>query len=209
MAWVATRDYLALASLGVFYRTENEDEAYTIDGVSRHATSALGWLHTALAFAKCQCGALESYRWEAPKHCTCLSMAWEEIVRFSGGLNEQTPALVYSTDEGWISMTWPEGADKIRFIRRDILDRWPADPPATFAKPAIEHSTASGETDCRVWLAKQFAGDPERRRSKPDFRAAALAEFPGRLSERGFNLRVWPELAREHGRDGAGAKKKS
>ena len=208
MAWIATRDYLALARLGVFYRAENEDEVAT-DGVSIHSTKALGWLQTAVAFAKCRCGAWGGYRWEAIRHCTCLSLAWEDLVKFNGGLTEQTPELVFSADEGWISMTWPDGADKLRFLRRDILDRWPADPPATLARPALEHSTASGETDCRVWLTKQFASDPERRRSKSDFRTAALAEFPGRLSERGFNLRVWPELAREHGRDGAGAKKKS
>ena len=39
--------------------------------------------------------------------------------------------------------------------------------------------------------------------------ATSLTRFAGRLSLRGFNDRVWPELARKHGRDGAGAKKKS
>ena len=208
MAWIATRDFLALARLGYFRRSENDDEVAE-DGVCIHNTKALGWLQTAVAFAKCSCGEFESYRWEAARHCTCLSMAWEELVRFSGGLTEQTPELVFSADEGWVSMTWPDGADGIRFIRRDILDRWPVPPAGALAMPAIEHSTAPGEQECREWLAKEFAADPEKRRSKREFREAALAAFPGRLSERGFNLRVWPDLAREHARDGAGAKKKS
>lgn len=106
-------------------------------------------------------------------------------------------------------MTWPDGADKIRFIRRDILDRWPAPCIASRADPSVEQSTALGEQECREWLAKEFEADHKRRRSKKDFREAALSAFPGRLSERGFNLRVWPDLARKHARDGAGAKRKS
>jgi len=106
-------------------------------------------------------------------------------------------------------MTWPDGADAIRFLRSDILDRWPALSGQRGAVPVSEQSTMAGERDCRDWLAREFVVDSEKRRSKKDFREAALAEFSGRLSERGFNLRVWPDLAREYGRDGAGAKKKS
>lgn len=208
MAWIATRDYLALARLGVFYRSENDDEL-AIDGVCIHNSRALGWLQTAVAFAKCDCGAFDTHRWQATKHCTCLSVAWEDLVKFSGGLTDQTPELVFSISEGWISMIWPEGADKLRFLRRDILDQWPASPPPSIEAPACEHSTALGEQECRDWLIKEFASDPDKRSSKKDFRDAALTAFAGRLSERGFNLRVWPDLARENGRDGAGAKRKS
>jgi hypothetical protein len=208
MAWIATRDYLSLARLGVFYKSEGSDELVT-DGVSLSATRALGWLQTVVAFANCQCGASKNYRWERARHCTCLSIAWEELVRSHGGLTEQTPELVFSADEGWLSMTWPKGADKLRFLRSDILGRWPARAAAPREAPVNEQSTTTGERDCREWLVQLFASDPEKRRSKRDFRALALAAFPGRLSERGFNLRVWPELAKEHGRDGAGAKRKS
>lgn len=209
MAWIATRDYLALARIGIFRQPTDGDEAVATDGVCSYNTEALGWLHTTIAYTKCKCGAIKSYGYAAFQHCTCISVAWEELVHFNGGLTSETPELVFNLQEGWLSMTWQEGADKLRFLRRDILDRWPAPPTSQIVAPAIEHSTGSGESECREWLVKQFAGDPERRRSKSDFRAAALAEFSGRLSERGFNLRVWPELARDHGRDGAGAKKKS
>lgn len=209
MAWIATRDYLALARMGYFRRAEDDDEQVATDGVCRYNTQALGWLHTAITYAKCECGALRDFGLAAFKHCTCISVAWEELVRFRGGLSPDTPELVFNLQEGWLSMTWPDGADEIRFLRRDILDRWPAPLAKVQEAPALEHSTASGEKDCRAWLEKEFAADPEKRRSKKDFREAALVAFPGRLSERGFNLRVWPDLARDHGRDGAGAKRKS
>lgn len=209
LAWIATRDYLALARMGYFRRAEGEDEPVATDGVCTHNTRALGWLHTAITYTKCECGAWRDFGLAAIKHCTCISVAWEELVRFRGGLSPDTPELVFNLQEGWLSMTWPDGADNIRFLRRDILDRWPAIPADKQDVPALEHSTASGEQDCRAWLVKEFAADPEKRRSKKDFRQAALAAFAGRLSERGFNLRVWPDLARDHGRDGAGAKRKS
>lgn len=209
MAWIATRDYLALARMGYFRRAEGEDEPVATDGVCRYNTQALGWLHTEIAYTRCECGALRDFGLAAIKHCTCISVAWEELVRFRGGLSSDTPELVFNLQEGWLSMTWPEGADDIRFLRRDILDRWPALPAVQPEATAIGHSTTTGEQECREWLTKEFAADPDRRRSKKDFREAALAAFPGRLSERGFNLRVWPDLARDHGRDGAGAKRKS
>jgi hypothetical protein len=209
LAWIAMRDYLALARIGHFRRPENPDEEVADEGVCKYNTEALGWLHTAISYSRCECGALPQFGWEAFKHCTCISVAWEDLVRFNGGLSDSTPELVFNLQEGWLSMTWPEGADQIRFLRRDILDRWPAPLSTQPQPPDADRSTAAGERDSREWLIEQFTADPEKRRSKKDFRNAALAAFPGRLSERGFNLRVWPDLAREHGRDGAGAKKKS
>lgn len=209
MAWIATRDYLALARMGYFRRPQDEDEAAATEGVCNYNTEALGWLHTAIAFSLCECGALSGFGFAAYKHCTCISVAWEELVHFNGGLTPETPELVFNLQEGWLSMTWPEGADQLRFLRRDILSQWPARTAPVLAAPTIERSTAGGERDCREWLTREFAGDPEKRRSKRDFRQAALATFAGRLTERGFNLRVWPELARHHGRDVAGAKRKS
>lgn len=208
MTWIATRDYVALARIGNFRSATGEDEPLATDGVCKYNTKALGWLHCEIAYTHCKCGALQQFGGEAFKHCTCISIAWEELVRFRGGLTRDTPELVFGLQEHWISMTWPEGADEIRFLRRDILDRWPARPAKQHEGSESTPSTAAGEQECREWLAKQFAADPDRRRSKKDFRTAALAAFPGRLSERGFNLRVWPELARQHGRDGAGAKRK-
>lgn len=209
MAWIATRDYLALARIGNFRSAIGEDEPLATDGVCKYNTKALGWLHCEIAYAHCKCGALKQFGGEAFKHCTCISVAWEELVRFRGGLSPDTPELVFGLQEHWISMTWPEGADEIRFLRRDILDRWPAPPLSEPEMPLLAYSTTTAEKECREWLAKEFAADPNRRRSKKDFREAALTVFRGRLSERGFNLRVWPELARQHGRDAAGAKRKS
>jgi hypothetical protein len=208
MTWIATRDYLALARIGYFRRAEGEDEAVATDGVCKYNTQALGWLHTAISYARCECGAVQDFGLGAFKHCTCISIAWEELVRFRGGLLPDTPELVFGLQEGWLSMTWPDGADLIRFLRRDILDRWPPRPTEEPEIREVEQSTAAGERDCREWLVKEFASDPGKKRSKKDFREGALLAFQGRMSERGFNQRVWPELARKHGRDSAGAKRK-
>jgi hypothetical protein len=96
-------------------------------------------------------------------------------------------------------------------LSRQAFDDWRATFVLSESKPSRtgDLSTAGAERNCKAWLAAAFAADPEKRRSKASFRTAALKEFDGRLSIRGFDLRVWPELARSHGRDGAGAKRKS
>ncbi|WP_126176984.1 hypothetical protein [Tsuneonella rigui] len=209
MTWIATRDYMALARLPHFCRPDDEDSAAAAEGVWHYATRFLGWLHAEISYLHCKCGAIDEFGFESYKHCTCTSLAWEELVLHRGGLAPDIPELVFNLQEGWLSMTWPDGADEIRFMRREILDKWPA-PIASQAKQAtVEVSTAAGEQACREWLIKEFAADPDKRRTKRSFREAAIKAFPGRVSERGFNLRVWPELARQHARDSAGAKRKS
>jgi len=63
--------------------------------------------------------------------------------------------------------------------------------------------------ECKEWLEKEFSNDPEKKKSKTDFRSIALARFHGRISQRGFDNSVWPELAQKYGRNQPGAKKKS
>lgn len=210
LAWIATRDFRAMARLPHFCQPVNEvEEAAAEGGVWRYATKALGWLHTEISFVHCKCGALPEYRFESWRHCTCISVAWEELVRHMGGLGSHVPELVFNLQEGWLSMTWPDGADEIRFLRSEIMEKWPAVELPSVALPAAQPSIASVERECQAWLLEQFANDPEKKRSKSDFRSAAIARFGFGLSERGFNQRVWPKLAQEHGRDGAGAKRKS
>lgn len=210
LTWIATRDFRAMARMPVFCQPVNEtEEAVADEGVWRYATKALGWLHTDISFVHCKCGALSDYRFESWRHCTCISVAWEELVRHMGGLASHIPELVFNLQEGWISMTWPEGADDIRFLRSEIMEKWPAVAPSSEALPTARPSIASVERECERWLLEEFAIDPEKKRSKSDFRSAAMARFGSGLSERGFNQRVWPKLAREHGRDSAGAKRKS
>lgn len=210
LTWIATRDYLALARMPSFEQAICEDDLITpLNHVWHHAERALGWLHSEIAFKHCRCGAFEEFSTNMIKHCTCISLAWEELVQFRGGLSPDTPELILSIQDGWLSMTWPDEADEIRFLRNDIIKRWPAR-PAQLATPAsTTTSTAAAELECKKWLATEFEADPAGLKSKKQFRQAALAEFPGRLSERGFNQRVWPELARSYSRDGAGAKRKS
>lgn len=104
--------------------------------------------------------------------------------------------------------------------RADLIATFPFSGHAELAAPTdvsgspanlemVGNSTGAAEMECKLWLADKFAADPDRRRNKGSFRTDALAQFQGRLSHRGFNDRVWPELARKHGRNSAGAKKKS
>lgn len=210
LTWIATRDFRAMARMPLFCQPVNEaEEAAAEGGVWRYATKALGWLHTEISFVHCKCGALSDYRFESWRHCTCISVAWEELVRHMGGLGSHIPELVFNLQEGWLSMTWPDGADDIRFLRSEIMEKWPAVAPPSVALPTAQLSIASVERECERWLLEEFANDPEMKRSKSDFRSVAMARFGSGLSERGFNQRVWPKLAQEHGRDSAGAKRKS
>lgn len=109
MAWVATRDYLALARLPAFAQPgSGPDDAVAVNGVWKYATMALGWLHTEIAYNHCNCGASDQFGFMAFKHCTCISVAWEELVRFKGGLSPDTPELVFNFQEGWLSRTLPQ-----------------------------------------------------------------------------------------------------
>lgn len=209
MTWIATRDFLPIARMRDFRRGEGENEPVATDGVTNFNTKALGWLQCEIAFNHCECGAQSEHGFQAFKFCTCISMAWEDLVRFKGGLTLDTPELVFNLQEGWLSMTWPDGADDIRFLRRDIMDRWPARTASPMEAPTQLRSMAAAENECREWLLRQFADDPDKLRSKADFRSAALLAFTGRLTGRGFDTRVWPNSASEHGRNSAGAKKKS
>lgn len=210
LTWIATRDFRAMARMPLFCRPVNQsEEPAAEDGVWRYATKALGWLHTQISFVHCKCGARHEYGFDCFQHCTCISVAWEELVRHMGGLADHIPELVFNLQEGWLSMTWPDGADDIRFLRSEIIEKWPAAEVAVRNLPIARPSIASVEQECMRWLADQFSNDPDKRRSKSDFREAAIVRFPNGLSDRGFNQRVWPKLAQEHGRDGAGAKRKS
>jgi len=75
-------------------------------------------------------------------------------------------------------------------------------------KDVAAQSSVKAEEECRLWLVQQFELDPQRLRPKASFRTAALEKFEGRITERGFNHRVWPQLAAQHGRDASGAKPK-
>lgn len=205
MAWIATRDYMALARLPVFTHPNDPEEPVVEGGVWRYATKALGWLHSEIAFRHCNCGALEQAGAKAFKYCTCISVAWEELVHFNGGLSPDTPELVFNLQEDWISMTWPDGAERIRFLRRDILERWPARAVHPEIGQKAATSTAGAEAQCRQWLLAAFSADEEYKKTKEAFQSEALEEFSGRLSVRGF-LRVWDSIAPSAGRSKPGRK---
>ena len=71
---------------------------------------------------------------------------------------------------------------------------------ATTVKP-----TSGAVHECVAWLLRQFAADPKKQMKKEDFKAAALVEFVGRLSGRGFD-RAWAQVAPGADRDKPGPK---
>jgi hypothetical protein len=95
------------------------------------------------------------------------------------------------------------------FSSAEVIGAFPIEDVPSAVPVLAVTSTAGAENECRDWLEKQFAADPKKTLTKTDFRTAALGAFPGRVSQRGFDLRVWPGLAQQHGRDGPGAKRKS
>lgn len=101
----------------------------------------------------------------------------------------------------------------IQFWRDDVLVQFP--PIGSILGANLDDgsvhviSTGKTENECRDWLRREFAADPRKNRTKAEFRKAAMVAFAGRLTERGFNLRVWPTIAQADGRVVAGAKKKS
>lgn len=114
----------------------------------------------------------------------------------------------------------------IAVSRADLVNEFPASPTSDQSDLSIyaggiayvldeelpsilARSTGSAEAECRVWLEGEFSADPNRLRSKAHFCEAALVKFAGRLSARGFNHRVWPNLAQVHERDRVGRKRKS
>jgi len=205
MAWIATRENIALARIGHFSRPDDPERTVVEDGIHHRNTQALGWLHTFIAYSQCRCGAYEEFGHSAFQHCTCISVAWEELVHLAGGLKEEIPELVFNIQEGWISMTWPDGADDFRFLRSDILGKWPANPKSEQAKITAAPSKAEAEVECREWLLAAFAVDSEKKVSKAVFQREALKRFESRISVRGF-LRVWDAIAAEAGRSKPGRK---
>lgn len=83
------------------------------------------------------------------------------------------------------------------FSSAEVMRIFPVEALLPMLAATCVTSMAGAENECREWLVEGFLADCEKRQSKKDFRDAALAAFPGRLTVRGFDLRVY---ARRHDR---------
>ncbi len=94
-----------------------------------------------------------------------------------------------------------------RYSEDQLVDimRVPLTSEASGSCSSAVTSTAKVESECRDWLLSEFAADPDRQRTKADFKSAALARFSGRLSQRGF-IRAWDAVAGQAGRSKPGRK---
>ena len=77
-----------------------------------------------------------------------------------------------STGEDWLRLD-PQPL----FSSAEVMGAFPLMDLVSAPSPIA--STAGAENECRDWLAIEFATDLKGRRSKDDFRTAALARFPG------------------------------
>ena len=100
---------------------------------------------------------------------------------------------------------WLSNNFALQFSSAEVIAAFPQREVPSGQSVIAVTSTGRAEADCRGWLAKEFEADPGKRRNKADFRNAAMVEFAGRLSLRGFN-RVWDALAPASGRSTPGRK---
>lgn len=108
-----------------------------------------------------------------------------------------------SWDRSRRELCYPPDDRHFRFVKVNRAELLREFPP----KPIRAQSTGAAEGRCEAWLVMKFSEDAEKRRPKASFRAEAMTEFFGKLTERGFN-RAWARVAERAGRNKAGAKSK-
>lgn len=118
------------------------------------------------------------------------------------------PDHEWALDREWESFTGDrratDGYLRVEVERNTLLNAFPSS-EATDKSTAATSSKARAERQCQDWLTRQFSADPERQRTKTDFKKAALEEFGPRLSGWGF-IRAWNAVAPQSGRSRPGRK---
>lgn len=207
IAWVTTRSPAFVERVGQL-------EAHNEQEIAQFICSSMVLVYVSRNACACPAKSLDSTnRWES---CTCFRDAGRLILEQirQGHLSPiQTVGGVSRTmafhEFAGIGQR-PSGADwhdlkpAPIFSSAEVIAAFPHEVPS--GQSAITFtSTALAENECRDWLAEEFAADPDRRRTKPDFQSAALARFSGRLSKRGF-IRAWDAVASDAGRSKPGRK---
>ena len=190
------------------------------DDVANAVVQSAVITYVARNYCKCAAESLPDHsRWKA---CTCIGDAGRlllEAIRVGSILPTQVSAVgpkklsfhdLAGIGQEAFGGDWLDIKPVLQFSSAEVLAAFPIEISADVSVPVTAGlSTVAAESECKTWLVAAFANDPNRRRNKASFRDDALQHFAGRLTERGFNLRVWPSIAKQNGRDGAGAKKKS
>jgi len=207
IAWVTTRGPAYVERVGQL-------EAHNDREIAQFICSSMVLVYVSRNACTCSAKSLDSTsRWES---CTCFRDAGRLILEQirQGHLRPIQMVSGVSRTMAFHEFAGvgqrPSGADwhdlkpAPIFSSAEVIAAFPQGSPSEQSAIAVT-STARAENECRDWLAKEFAADPDRLRKKADFQAAALAEFSGRLSVRGF-IRAWDALASQSGRSKPGRK---
>ena len=206
LAWIATRDPLEVAQMqhADHWNAPLDDSTppamiframvQTDDG----RRSLIGWLMIATAKSHCKCGSRRTDAKERWETCQCVGSAYVELRRFLNGTHYSIPEYRPKPAYASFTLTWPDGAHNLKFLREDVLAKWPVlnSRVAALAPQQL----------CEDWLREVWADDGHIWLTKDEYCTDARTHFQG-LSERGFK-RAWDAVAPNFGMNKPGRKRK-
>ena len=135
LAWIATRVPLEVARIDYasHWRAPLDDSTPRVEMLRAMSQNddgrrcLIGWLVMVTAELHCKCGSQhtdDKERWES---CKCVGNAYDELHCFSQSRGRPIPEYLPKPAYGSFSLTWPAGADNLKFTRAEIIAKWPAD----------------------------------------------------------------------------------
>ena len=202
LAWIATRDPLEVAQMQCADHwnaplASNDIVRATMQN-DRGRRGLIGWLMIATAESHCKCGSRRTDAKERWETCQCVGSAYVELRRFLNGTDYSIPEYRPSPAYASFTLTWPDGAHNLKFLREDVLAKWPVlnSRVAALAPQQL----------CEDWLREVWADDGHIWLTKDEYCTDARTHFQG-LSERGFK-RAWDAVAPNFGMNKPGRKRK-
>ncbi len=131
LAWIATRDALEVAHMRY-----SEHWAAPMDASISHRMLAqsdncrrllIGWLVIATAEKHCKCSSQRTAKKERWENCRCVGEAYVALRQFANGTIYQIPEYQPKPVYGYFTLTWPDDAHNLTFLRKDVLAQWPKD----------------------------------------------------------------------------------
>ena len=204
LAWIATRDPVEVTRMRccshfAALHVGEDSRRYALGQSDIGRTALIGWLAIVTARNHCRSGSVLTDTQEQWESCQCVGNAYVELARYANGTNHPIPEYIPKPAYGYFTLSWPEGAHNLKFVRDDVIANWPAsDSPL---------ETQSEERLCKDWLRALFAAQSvHERQNKDGYMKEAQTRFQG-LSGRGFG-RAWDAVAPQYEMNKAGRKKK-
>ena len=160
--------------------------------------SLIGWLVMVTAERHCKCSSRRTDAKERWETCQCVGSAYVELRRFLNGSQYSIPEYRPSPAYASFTLTWPDGAHNLKFLREDVLAKWPV--------ISSRVAALAPQQLCEDWLRELWADDRHIRLSKKGYWDEARTHFQG-LFERGFK-RAWDAVAPQFEMNKPGRKRK-